>query len=491
MPNGVIDLRGSPTGLEDLGEGLAQLFAALTQDPNDELRRKLLDNPALAKQLARAGRERGRGIRSGGIPVDPRVGDAGVPTGDLSLPPTVGLGIFPPEIINELMMAFPETREEAAEVRGRAVDVAVAERLTPEEEAEFIVAGKKAAGTASLLSDLQSERMIATINAGNALGMTPEALAQLEMVLFNVESTGARLDEQGIKDFAETYDVANEADRAIIEAGLAGPRAQAFAQVLIQRERVSADQAAANMRAKLASATTELEMAESVYEFKQNIRGERNDIIDRINEAAADRDRRDELPGLIADMRNLALDLMRIDSSMVVTTANEIQGLIRRHNITGVEFDITDAMESNADKIEAWSQTLAGAGISESAVAHLSEEMKDLRGVTNQSLVLAIIERATEIQAGDRSSAEMERMAAEGARELMGDPARMTENGLRIERLEEELGVLLTETDSPQNAKLIVEKTWILRLHKLMSFFAGSGRPRSESLLSIPGRENQ
>ena len=480
MANGVIDLRGSPTGLEDLGEGLAQLFAALKKDPNDELRKKLLDNPALAKQLARAGRERGRGLQSGDISVDAeRLGKADVPTEELSLPVTAGLGIFPPEIINELMTAFPETREEAAEVRGRAVDVAVAERLTIEEEADIFVEGRRAAGAASLRSNLQDTRRIATINAGNALGMTPEALAQLEMVLFNVESTGARLDEQGIKDFAETYNNANPEDRAIIKAGLAGPRAQAFAQALLQRERLGIEASLAQLRANLASATTPEEVAETRFQFKNDIRQERDRIVDRINTAATDRDRRDELPGLIEDMRDLAITMLRVDPSAAAQTANEIRGIIRRNNITGAEFSITDITDSAADEIEVAAQIFADEGMSEEAAFFLENDLKDPQtGRVNQRLMLAISERASQIIEGRQTEEELARLASEGARELMGSPTMLEANERKIEFLERELEGLVATRDAPgrdiATPRKIMELAWTIRLHKLMNFFATS-----------------
>ena len=112
MAGEVIDLRGSPTGLEGLGQGLAQLIGAVTRDPEDELRQSLLENIPLSKELARSGHRFARGVQTGEVPVDPRLGDAGVPTEELALPPVPGLGLIPPGIMAELMTMFPEEREE-------------------------------------------------------------------------------------------------------------------------------------------------------------------------------------------------------------------------------------------------------------------------------------------------------------------------------------------------------------------------------------------
>ncbi len=482
---GIIDLRGSPTGLEGLGEGLASLIGAITRDPNDELRRKLLDNPVLGRQVAMAARERGRNIQSGETPVDPRVGDASVPTEELSLPPTAGLGIFPPEIINELMTMFPETREEK-------VAAEVAARLTPGEEADIVVAGARAEGEASLLSNLQSERMIATINAADSLGATPEALAQLQMLQLNIETTGARLDLEGITSFTSTYENASPQDKAIIEAGLSGPRAQVFAQALVQRERFDLESEAADLRAVIASAQSIEEIDEARVISKLRIRRRTDEVVDRINAAAADRNRKDELPGLIGEMRDLAIELLRVDPSLVVQTANEITGIIRRNNITGAEFSITDITDSNADKVELAARMLAAENISDAAVAQMRGDLTDraLGGRVNERLMLSIVERAIQIVDDRPSDNELHQVATMEAREIMGDQAAQEANNQSITDLESQLDVFILQGDSTDGERVppgvITELSQEIWRRKLVRYYAGGGSPSDGSRLPVP-----
>ncbi len=477
MAGEVIDLRGSPTGLEGLGEGLAALIGALKKDPNDELRAALLENPALANQVAMAARRRSRDIQSGELPVDPRVGDAGVPTEELDLPPATGFGLFPPEIINELLIAFPATRAEE-------VETAKGELLTPEAEAKLEVGELEARGAQAALIKTETERDKAVIEAATAAGMTPEAIANLQVVQFNIQAAGAELDLEGIKEFGRIYDGASPEDKAIITAGLVGSRGQAFAQALLQRERFNQEESAARLRATLTGAKDPEEMAEARFLFKNDVRGERDRIVDRINAIADDKDRRDELPGLIEDMRDLAITMMRVDPSVAVQTANEIRGIIRRHKIVGAEFSISDITETKADEVEVWARVLADEGMSADAMQHMNTDLASQSpdGRANPRLMLAITERANQIIEGKQTDEEMAALAAEGARNLMANPDLLTENARKIATLEEELDSLIALKDSPDvqlnTPKRIVELTWIIRLHKLMSFFAGSGRPR-------------
>ena len=72
----IVDLRGSPTGLAELGEGLASLIAALKHDPDDELREMFLERPELMVPIAQAESHRRRQVRELGLG-DDRGPDAG------------------------------------------------------------------------------------------------------------------------------------------------------------------------------------------------------------------------------------------------------------------------------------------------------------------------------------------------------------------------------------------------------------------------------
>ena len=94
--------------------------------------------------------------------------------------------------------------------------------------------------------------------------------------------------------------------------------------------------------------------------------------------------------------------MMRVDPSLAVQAANEIRGIIRRHEIKGVDFSITDITQTNADAVELGAQTLAAAGMSGEAIEDLRTQLRHSEsGRVNERLFLTIIERANMIMAGE------------------------------------------------------------------------------------------
>ena len=451
----IIDLRGSPTGLAELGEGLAALIEALKHDPDDEFRQMLIDNPDLGRHLARTSEQHGRDIQSGKTPVDPRVGDASVVNIPLPTPP--GMGMFSPTILAEARAMFPETE----------LEIATRERGVAEAK----------------LATTQATRQSEIIQFATEAGLSTEAIGRLEMVRFDLEKAGVNLDKAGIERFGAIYDNSNEADKKLIDVSLTGPRAAGFMQALLQRERFDNERALASLRASIVDADTVEELREARFIFKKRITDARDDVIDRIHAIEGGEGDKNTLPALVDDLKDYAETMLLVDPARAVQTAGLIQGIIFRNKIKGVDFSMTDIVPDASDQIELAAQMMLSADDPIAARAFLEDANKDrLTGIVNERMMNAILTRVDELKLSE-SEDEMLQRAAEAANSIAGNERELNKNRQRIIDLEAELAEYLENKDDPNQPagarKRGAELPLIIRFHKLMSFFAGPERERT------------
>lgn len=406
----VIDLRGSPTGLEGIGEGVAALVGALSTDPKDKIRAALIENPEMGRQAAQAWREwnsqRESTDRPGGF-------------ANMQLPTMPGNGLIPPEVMEEMSLMFPPTREEevnramgkiltpeeeaAARARPTQVATAFGREVSPTEEAGAAATALRTGRTQAELGGRQAGRQLDVLGATERAGFTPEkegeliaANATLEMATLQFKAAGLEMDQQGLDDFARMYANANPQDKQIMTAGLAGPRGALFGQALLNREGFDRSIALANHQARLANAKTPQEVLESQFELKTKIRGERDRLRKLLDEAPTD-----QVPGLIEDINDLADDLLRVDPSAVATIALGDPGWVGT-DPERAKYGMKSYLQTldGADKMEVNAHMFAQRGMDETSLRQLRQSYTDSTGAVNEIMLQATIERANQIKSG-------------------------------------------------------------------------------------------
>lgn len=424
MPNGVIDLRGSRTGLEGLGEALSNLL----RDPNDRIREFFLANPDIGKQMATNIEASQRRTTPESLAAQ-GLGKADVEFTEAQLGGFLDEDVLPLEIQKELLQTFAETPEEVrtrevgeagrgmvtAEQQARVATQPTRRALRAEEalplmeEAEIAAEIQRTAGVEAEARAGEAQRTIDIRRIMDEGGFGAEAEAATMILEQQYRRAGLELGVEGMGEFAQLYEGASPSDRRIMTASLAGPQGALIGQKWLSDARYDREVELAELRGSF-NTQDPLEIRKKVVDLKISIRKERDRIVDRINEIADDKGRRDELVGLIDDMRDLGVELMRVDPTLAVQTADEIRGIIRRHKVTGVEFGLKDFTETNAGDLEAGAQMLASFDMDPARVTQLRNSLVHPgTGVVNEPFFLAILERANMIMAGE----DMEGDAAE------------------------------------------------------------------------------
>lgn len=407
----VIDLRGQPTGLEGLTQGLAQLVGALSQDPNDKIRAALMADPQMGRQAAVAYREWSEQVKQ--LPGEAlnKLGDANAMSPGL---PNPGGGLIPIEVMAEMSALFPSTREEdveramrglvtpqeeaAARARPIKVESARQGQMTADEEAGIQTTIQRSEGTQAALGGAQAQRGLDTLGAMTRAGFTPEMEGELvagdaflKAAQQKLDAAGIIIDQQGMDDFARMYATASPQDRQLLTLGISGPRGSHLAQRLLSDDNYSKQL----QLTRLQNAKTPEEVMLERFEFVTAIRKERDRLIERLEEAPED-----QIPGLIEDVNSLADDLLRVDPGLVAQIAIGNPGLIGT-TPESAKYGIKTYLQTldGADKLEVNAQILARQGLSQSEVTKVRDALKDpSTGVVNEIMFAAIMERANQIR---------------------------------------------------------------------------------------------
>ncbi len=466
MAGEVIDLRGSPTGLEGLGEGLAALIGALMKDPDDAMRKALFENPTLRQNIATAERERRRNIQTGKTPIDPRIGDASVPTEDIRLP--VRPSGISPELMEEILtMSPPSAQERLRELAGGGSEL---------EQAQLDVI--LAQGSEARLTRHISERNLRVEKLAEEGGLDDDARSASLILGQVLLKQSQEMTKEMMEEVQKAFDSSTEHERLIIAATFVNPT---LAQLYMQRERFDRETNLTRLRASLSTDSPDV-VEQNRWIHIQKMRQERDRIRVLINEVEGDKDRRDEIPGLVNDMQILARDMMRVDPSMGVTTANIIRGIIRKNKAVGVEFGEVDITDGSLDEVNEFIEALVEAGVTDSAKAFLEEKLKDPQtGRRNRLLEEHVITQAQALF--DRRSPiyeEMNALAIGRAQDIMGNPDAVEANEQETTRFEEEYERLLRQQaagNAPRNAlQRLGELHTLISIHKRVGYFVGAVR---------------
>jgi len=445
----VIDLRGSDTGLEGLGQVLGMMLGKKLQSEEDKQRQELEENPELKELFARQGRtivaemekmgsvgeapslaglESGEGF-TGGTPstgkVDPQK----------AIRPTLPSGRrLTPGLMEELMQTYPESPEEAFN------------RLyTPEDRA-------KAQKTKDRLGSLQLEG--AEFDADlrrdwEARYPKSERLdAMMEDVRYNRRTMEFKLDEMDAseeqralvkenREFfeSEVFPTLSDAEQKEYRTALA-PGGGALTNMWSQQRAFDQQDRLANMRAILAQGTPE-EAVMARFGNLTLVNKEITRVVDQLIEAV-DSKQNKLIPGYINQLQRLGETLHTLDPLAVIPVADRVNGILRKGNIRDIEFRTASVIDTNAAQIES---VAAQFSRSEMGAADMEQLQQAIAAVFPPELVngafnLAVA-RATELKSGEGSRAKMLQSAA--ARSL----------------LEEQGGVLPEELERRYNLSLL------------------------------------
>jgi hypothetical protein len=492
----VIDLRGQPTGMEELGRGLAQLVGALSQDPNDKIRAALMADPEMGRQAAVAYREWAENVKQ--LPGDAlnRLGNANATAPGL---PNPGGGLIPIEVMAEMSSLFPATREEdvgralrgivtpqeeaAARARPIQVEAARGRAMTPEEEADVQNRQIRTTGSVATLEGRKAERELDVTGALERAGFTPEAEADLRgaqialsALQTQLDTAGVMIDQQGMEDFAQLYATASPRDRQLLTLGISGPRGAHLAQRLLSDDNYNKQLELT----RLQSAKTPEEAALARFEFVTAIRKERDRLIERIEEAP-----QDQVPGLIEDINSLADDLLRVDPGLVAQIAVGDPGLIGS-TPESAKFGIKTYLQTldGADKLEINAQILARQGLSQSEVTKVRDALKDpSTGVVNEIMFAAIMERANQIRTNAQD--ENNKVINQSLLALISDQTtrQLLTNGQTSSQLATALDTAIAEGKSPTVIANLLRET---QAQRQFEFFLQP--PRSDNTTSVVPR---
>ena len=528
MSNGVIDLRGSPTGLEGLGAALAQLF----KDPNDRIRAYFLENEEAGAQIAEASREQSRRLQRGeGISAAQAtaLGDARIPTETLSLPALPGGGLVPPEILAELLERHPETPEMK---RVREVGEGVRREVSLEEEIGLETARVRAAGIPSLRLVAENEAVSpqewgeifrGTLGADQAeaelreyqakfglnferaradAGMTPTLLGEQAYKNFllegkRLEFTGQELEisQRHLDMYFEVFDSLSPNQQTTFAAG-SMPGSQGLIQALLMD--MSYDNQAAVSSIANARSTEEVLMERAEHRIRlQNAMDE--DIV-KLN-AAVEGENQGRIEELASRLITNTRDLMAIDPQAGFPQAEILENLFG--GISGVEFSLGDILSTG--QLDGWYSVLAhqyvrevtGEGFTHprenlrAAETKLNDALKDpLTGAINQkelTFVMGLIEslqtggfQAKEAEASRRAAQDAEILLAEGGSALAQRQAQMEQE------LQDAL-LLLNSTLDPETGATTDFRSanallWRIRYLRQRNFFT---KPKTTEIPNI------